>query len=225
MVDPDTEIAAALLEDVDGHLTRPIQPWHAVLTVKSALEKLRARRVNRELTNQLRRSNRRLLETKQALQGQNKELLVINERLRLLHNAKQTFGSMVVHDLRTPLSATMGALALLQMDSTLDLNDRQKETMNGALAAGQQMVRLIDALLDLRVDISHCVDEVVDEVVENRLREVEPGLVEPDGAAEDRPHHIAPALVRGDDALADGERQAAGVVDAGVDRRGDLGAL
>jgi signal transduction histidine kinase len=114
------------------------------------LEKLRARRLNRELTNQLRQTNLRLLETRQALQGQNKELNVTNERLRALHIAKQTLASMIVHDLRTPLTAVMGALALLEMEASLELSERQKETMNGALAAGQQMVRLIDALLDLQ---------------------------------------------------------------------------
>jgi signal transduction histidine kinase len=138
------------LEDVDDFLTQPIKPWQAILTVKSALEKQRARRLNRELTNQLRQTNFRLLETRQALQGQNKELQMTNERLRALHNAKQTLASMIVHDLRTPLSAVMGALALLQMEPSLQLNERQQETMNGATAAGQQLVRLTDSLLDLQ---------------------------------------------------------------------------
>jgi signal transduction histidine kinase len=98
----------------------------------------------------LQQTNRRLLETKQALQGQNEELQVTNERLRLLHDAKQTFASMVVHDLRTPLSAIMGALTLLQIDRTLELSVRQEETIGGALAAGRQLVRLTDTLLDLQ---------------------------------------------------------------------------
>lgn len=150
IIDHDAEMSTALLEDVDDYLPQPVKPWQAVLTVKSALEKLQARRLNQELTNQLRQANRRLLETKQALQGQNKELQVTNERLRLLHSAKQTFASMVVHDLRTPLSAMMSALALLKIDDTLKFNQRQQETMNGALAAGQQLVRLTDTLLDLQ---------------------------------------------------------------------------
>jgi signal transduction histidine kinase len=150
VVDQEAEMTTALLEDVDDYLPQPIKPWQAILTVKSALEKLRARRLNRELTNQLRQTNLRLLETRQALQGQNKELNVTNERLRALHIAKQTLASMIVHDLRTPLTAVMGALALLEMEPSLELSDRQKETMDGALAAGQQMVRLIDALLDLK---------------------------------------------------------------------------
>lgn len=150
IIDQEAEMSTALLEDVDDYLSQPIKPWQAVLTVKSALEKLRARRLNQALTDQLRQTNRRLLETKQALQGQNQELQITNERLRLLHNAKQTFSSMVVHDLRTPLSAMMGALALMQMDADLDLSERQQETMNGAFAAGRQMVRLTETLLDLQ---------------------------------------------------------------------------
>ena len=150
IIDQEAEMSTALLDDVDDYLTQPIKPWQAILTVKSALEKLRARRLNRELTNQLRQANLRLLETRQALQGQNKELRVTNERLRALHNAKQTLASMIVHDLRTPLSAVMGALALLEMESSLNLDDRQRETMNGAVAAGQQLVRLTEALLDLQ---------------------------------------------------------------------------
>lgn len=151
IIDQKEEMSTALLEDVDDYLLQPIKPWQAIIAVKSALEKLRARRLNQELTNQLRQSNRRLLETKQALQGQNRELQVTNERLRLLHSAKQTFASMVVHDLRTPLSAIMSALALLQMDPTLKPSERQKETLSGALAAGRQLVRLTEVLLDLQL--------------------------------------------------------------------------
>jgi signal transduction histidine kinase len=150
IIDQEAEMSTALLEDVDDFLIQPIKAWQAILSVKSALEKLRARRLNRELTNQLRQANFRLLETRQALQGQNKELQVTNERLRALHNAKQTLAGMIVHDLRTPLSAVIGALALLDMESSLNLDDRQRETMNGAVAAGQQLVRLTDALLDLQ---------------------------------------------------------------------------
>lgn len=150
IIDQEAEMSTALLGDVDDYLTQPIKPWQVVLTVKSALEKLRARRLNQALTNQLRQTNRRLLETRQALQGQNQELQMTNERLRLLHNAKQTFASMVVHDLRTPLSAMMGTLALLQIDATLKLSERQQELLKGALAAGQQLVRLTETLLDLQ---------------------------------------------------------------------------
>jgi signal transduction histidine kinase len=44
----------------------------------------------------------------------------------------------------------MGALTLMQMDPTVSLGERQQETMSGALAAGQQLVRLTDTLLDLQ---------------------------------------------------------------------------
>jgi signal transduction histidine kinase len=150
MINQEAETSTAILEEVDDYILQPVKPWQALLAVKSAMEKLRARRLNRELTNQLQQTNRRLLETKQALQGQNEELQVTNERLRLLHDAKQTFASMVVHDLRTPLSAIMGALTLLQIDRTLELSVRQEETIGGALAAGRQLVRLTDTLLDLQ---------------------------------------------------------------------------
>jgi signal transduction histidine kinase len=150
MISQEAEMSTAILEEVDDYVLQPVKPWQALLAVKSAMEKLRARRLNRELTNQLQQTNRRLLETKQALQGQNEELQVTNERLRLLHDAKQTFASMVVHDLRTPLSAIMGALTLLQIDRTLKLSERQEETIGGALAAGRQLVRLTDTLLDLQ---------------------------------------------------------------------------
>jgi signal transduction histidine kinase len=133
IIDQEADMSTALLEDVDDFLGQPIKPWQAILTVKSALEKLRARRLNRELTNQLRQANLRLLETRQALQGQNKELHVTNERLRVLHNAKQTLAGMIVHDLRTPLSAVMGALALLEMEPSLDLTERQQRLEQGQL--------------------------------------------------------------------------------------------
>lgn len=150
LINQESEMSTALLEDVDDYLLQPIKPWQAVLTIKSSLGKLHARRLNHELTSQLRQANRRLLETRQALQGQNEELSITNERLRLLHEAKHTFSSMVVHDLRTPLSAVMGALTLMQIDPSLQLSERQQKTMDGALAAGQQLVRLTETLLNLQ---------------------------------------------------------------------------
>ena len=55
---------------------------------------------------------------------------------------------MVVHDLKTPLAAILGALSFLSTDPDLQLSQISQSLLTGAMAAGNQMVRLTETLLE-----------------------------------------------------------------------------
>ena len=82
------------------------------------------------------------------LNAQNKELKYINARLRELDSLKEMFRSMVVHDLKSPLGAVLGALNFLLTDPDHSPDDPNQDLLTGAIAAGNQMLRLIETLLE-----------------------------------------------------------------------------
>jgi two-component system sensor histidine kinase KdpD len=55
---------------------------------------------------------------------------------------------MVIHDLKTPLSAILGAISFLSTDPDVILSPITENLLTGAMAAGNQMVRLTETLLE-----------------------------------------------------------------------------
>jgi two-component system sensor histidine kinase KdpD len=82
------------------------------------------------------------------LNAQNKELEYINAQLRELDSLKEMYRSMVVHDLKSPLGAVLGALNFLLTDPDSSSKDPNRDLLTGATAAGNQMLRLIETLLE-----------------------------------------------------------------------------
>jgi two-component system sensor histidine kinase/response regulator len=90
---------------------------------------------------QVRTSNLlRLRERELALQRQNAELME-------LHRFREEMSSLLVHDLKNPMTAVMGNLGLLRSDGRLD--ERQRETVDDAVRASERVVRLLHNLLDV----------------------------------------------------------------------------
>ncbi len=148
IVNPDEQIETDLATNCDGFLTTPLYPTHIVTCINHTLElSLMQRRVE-VLSNNLITLNRDLSDAQQALQAQNEELRYVNAQLRELDSLKKTFTSMVAHDLRTPLSAILGALSLLSTDPDLKLTKRANDLLTGAMTASNQMVRLTETLLE-----------------------------------------------------------------------------
>lgn len=133
---------------VDGFLRLPIQAEDLLTTIGVTLERRSLQLRVRELSQQLLAARQELLETQQTLRAQNEELSLVNEQLRQLDRLKQTLTGMLVHDLKSPMAAVIGALHFLRMDPTNRLSDISQQFLDGALAAGNQMVRLADTLLD-----------------------------------------------------------------------------
>ncbi|MGB8643951.1 MAG: DUF3365 domain-containing protein [Anaerolineae bacterium] len=72
-----------------------------------------------------------------------------NEMLQRLHQMRDDLTNMIVHDLRNPLTAVLGNLALLgELRSESDQTGSD-EIVEAAAASGQEMLRLINDMLDV----------------------------------------------------------------------------
>ncbi len=63
--------------------------------------------------------------------------------------AQRDFLSRLSHELRTPLNAILGFAQLLELDKTTPLQPHQRQQVGMILAAGQQLLALIEDVLDL----------------------------------------------------------------------------
>ncbi|RME50955.1 MAG: sensor histidine kinase, partial [Caldilineae bacterium] len=129
-------------------LPPPHQPWRIVNAIRQTLHERSTTERARILSQQLLALNNSLAESQAALLAQNKELEAVNKRLRQLSELKETLTGMLVHDLKAPLSAMMGALQFVTMDPRNTLSEGSLKIINGGLAAGKQMQRLTITLLD-----------------------------------------------------------------------------
>jgi signal transduction histidine kinase len=100
------------------------------------------------ISSQLIITNQGLLDTQQVLRAQNEELQYINIQLRELGNLKETLTGMIVHDLKAPLGAVLGAINFLITDPDLNLSNTHARLLTAATAAGNQLLRLTETLLE-----------------------------------------------------------------------------
>ena len=72
-----------------------------------------------------------------------KEIENLYEKMRLLDKVKNDLTSMIVHDLRTPLTSLMAGLQMLQP------NDEDREILEISLSGGRTLLAMINDLLDI----------------------------------------------------------------------------
>ncbi|MEM7034867.1 MAG: ATP-binding protein [Chloroflexota bacterium] len=135
-------------EQVDQVLRVPAPTWLVTQTVAQTLEFRQQQKQVELLSNNVLSLNYELTDSKHTLQYQNQELDLINRQLRQLDELKETLTGMLVHDLKAPLSAIMGALQFLTMDPTNTISESSLRILQGGTAAGQQMLRMTHTLLD-----------------------------------------------------------------------------
>ncbi len=127
-----TDSAIAAVGLVDDYLTKPVLPDDLVRSVNAGLERTRLRRENRRLV-------ARLHEMNSALEA------TVAERTHAL----EMFTYAAAHNLRAPLHAMDGFSAALLEEYWDVLGEAGQDYAGRIQAAGGQMARLIDALLDL----------------------------------------------------------------------------
>ncbi len=94
-------------------------------------------------TKELELANLELLERKKILQES-------KEKLEILHERKEEFFAMAIHDIKNPVSAIKGYLDLL---NSYDLNaQEQQEIMEGLLASSDKIVRLAQEIAQKVID-------------------------------------------------------------------------
>ncbi len=99
-----------------------------------------------------------------------------NQHLRESERLRAGLTNMLIHDLRNPLSALMGALELLEMSSGEAMSEEQTELLCYAQESSERLLQLINTMLDLarmeagrfeptweRVEIKPLLEETVEE--------------------------------------------------------------
>ncbi len=148
IVDLDQTIEPLLTELCTGFLTTPLHPLHTLNTLNDMLDMHNMRQRTRFLSEHLLSSRRSLLDAQQALQSQNEELEHINTNLREADSQRERLTSITIHDLKSPLGSILGTLNFLLTDPDLDFSEINQNLLNGAVAAGSQMLRMIETMLD-----------------------------------------------------------------------------
>jgi signal transduction histidine kinase len=85
-----------------------------------------------------------------ALKAQNDALQAACQELQHQNQMQQDLLSMIVHDLKTPLSIILGSLDLLADDLGAGLSEEQNDLVEGAVRSGQQMLDLVANLLEMQ---------------------------------------------------------------------------
>jgi signal transduction histidine kinase len=119
-------VVRCLEAGAEDYLTKPFNPTLLRARIGACLEKKRGR--DRET----------------ALYG---ELQKNYGRLQELEKLRDDMRNMIVHDLRTPLTAVIVGIELLEKHG--DLNETQREMMGIALGGGQTLLGMINDLLDV----------------------------------------------------------------------------
>lgn len=95
-----------------------------------------------ELEENFARSNQEVFEMNEAL-------VQVNSRLSELDRMKDTFLSMITHELRTPMTAIIGIAELLEAGVYGPLNETQNENVRKIIESGDRLRQLVNDLLDL----------------------------------------------------------------------------
>lgn len=137
-----------LEELCDGILSIPLNPVLVIKIINRTLNRVGMRHRLKAISSQLITTNQDLLDAQHVLRAQNEELQYSNAQLRELGSLKETLTGMIVHDLKAPLGAVLGAINFLITDPDLNLSNTHARLLTAATAAGNQLLRLTETLLE-----------------------------------------------------------------------------
>lgn len=125
-VDEIESVVRCIEQGAEDYLHKPANPTLLRARINACLEKKRLRDQEKSLHRQLQENY---------------------NRLRELEALRDSLTHMVVHDLRTPLTALLSGIYTLE---TLgDLNDEQREFWDMAVQGGEMLLTMINDLLDI----------------------------------------------------------------------------
>ncbi len=148
VIAPPADTPPPYISDVDFVLVPPLSAWQVLRLVESLIDYRQAKERAEFLSEQIISLNDELTEARHVHLAQKEELEFVNQRLHELSDLKETLTGMVVHDLKAPLSAMIGALQFLTMDPGNTITEMSQKIIEGGLAAAGQMERLTLTLLD-----------------------------------------------------------------------------
>jgi signal transduction histidine kinase len=148
LVELDTEIIEDMEGSYDDLVCTSLQSKLMVSTINRILSLATMERRTNAISTGLMVTNRDLQLTRQTLEAQNEELAYTNTRLRELDSLKEMLTGMVVHDLKAPLGAVLSTLTFLITTPKVSLPENIEKLVVGSVAAGNQLLRLIETLLE-----------------------------------------------------------------------------
>ncbi len=148
VIAPPANTSPSYTDSVDFVLVPPISDWQVLHLVENLIDYRHAKERAEFLSEQIITLNDELTEARHVYLAQKEELEFVNQRLHELSDLKETLTGMVVHDLKAPLSAMIGALQFLTMDPGNTITEMSRKIIEGGLAAAGQMERLTLTLLD-----------------------------------------------------------------------------
>ena len=143
--DLESVIRAINEGSVYRYLVKPWNPDELLVTVREANERYELIAARRQLMNELQRIN---AELEERVRQRTAELAQANEQLQELNRLKDDFIAITSHDLRSPLTAILGAAELLQ-DMAWKDNDIRDGLLTMIEDAGRRMLELVNNLLEL----------------------------------------------------------------------------
>ncbi len=148
VIAPPADTPPSYADEVDFVLVPPLSNWQILRLVENLIDYRHAKERADFLSAQIITLNDELTEARHVYLAQKEELEFVNRRLHELSDLKETLTGMVVHDLKAPLSAMIGALQFLTMDPGNTITPMSQKIIEGGLAAAGQMERLTLTLLD-----------------------------------------------------------------------------
>jgi PAS domain S-box-containing protein len=100
-------------------------------------------------SDELRESQRALMNSVDELNGKTRELQQANAKLRELDRLKSMFIASMSHELRTPLNSIIGFSSIMLNEWTGPLTAEQKDNLAAVLRAGKHLLALISDVIDV----------------------------------------------------------------------------
>lgn len=101
------------------------------------------------VNNRMKKTNNLLNEQNELIEGQSKELAVINQQLVESNEAKDKLFSIISHDLRSPFQSLLGITSLLKEDFYELTNDEKLHLIIGLEETSRKTFDLLENLLNL----------------------------------------------------------------------------
>ncbi|MBK7867736.1 MAG: HAMP domain-containing histidine kinase [Ignavibacteriales bacterium] len=101
------------------------------------------------VNNRMKRTNNLLNEQNELIEGQSKDLGVINQQLVESNDAKDKLFSIISHDLRSPFQGLLGITNILKEDFYELTNDEKLQLISGLEETGRKTFELLENLLNL----------------------------------------------------------------------------
>ena len=143
------------------YITKPFQKEEVLARVKTHL-------TIRELTSELIEKNKRLEET--------------NKKLMELERLRENLTNMIIHDMRSPLTAIMSMFELLKMELEGKAEPQVMHYIGSGMSSAKSLIEMINSLLDIsRLEEGKMPLEIsrnrIGEIVDDAMKSLEPLII------------------------------------------------